>query len=201
MLVSSANAVVATYNDSLLGNGLFSWNSGGVNLSLAATAGGTLSSIGGSGGFAGVHLGTSVSSTGLYTFTLSQAVTSFEFEFDALSNTGGTPPEQITGFTTNIGPVNLAYLNQGGTTFAAGVITSTLDDGQGTVTLTSAVPFTSVTFLHTQNPNQNGFVIERVTIDTGAGAQGVPDHASTLGLMAGSLAVFASLRRRWYSSK
>ena len=43
-----------------------------------------------------------------------------------------------------------------------------MDNGKGILTVTSASPFTSLSFVHSQNPGQNGFVIERVTVDVDA---------------------------------
>jgi hypothetical protein len=194
LVASKATAVVVNYNDTLLGNGSFSWLQGGVTLDLTAAAGGTLFSIG-SGQFAGAWIANNVSSTGVYTLTLSQPVTFFELEFDALSSTGNPPPEVISNIATNPAGATLAYLDQGGTSFNGTTITSTANDGQGTITLTSATPFTTVSFMHTQNVSQNGFVIERVTINTDV-VVGVPDAGSSLVALGMGLLTLAALRRR-----
>lgn len=193
MVATQAQGAVVTFVDSLLGNGSFTWSQGGVDLTLAAAGGGTLSSIPGTGGFAGAWLGAG-NTNGVYTLSLSQAVTSFELEFDALSSIGTPPPETISNITTNPGGATLSYTDQGGTTFDGSVITSTQNDGQGTILLTSLTPFTSVTFTHTQG-QQSGFVIERVTINTDGGGR-VPDAGSSLVLFVVGMTAMAVIRRR-----
>jgi hypothetical protein len=75
-----------------------------------------------------------------------------------------------------------------------------VDNGVGILTATSASPFTSLSFVHSQNPGQNGFVIERVTVDTTVTT--VPESSSTFGLFTlGTLGVASTLKRKLKSSK
>jgi hypothetical protein len=175
---TSASAAVITFTDVQLGTGAgFTYSQGGLTMTVSASAGGALAKIG-SGQFTGLHIPGFVNvSSGLYTFSFSETIGSVEVEFDALSSTGGTPPETIGTFGTNAGGFTLSYLDQAGTLFDGSTITAAVGDGQGIFTLTGPA-FSSFSFVHAQNPAQNGFVIERITVNTDGAV--VPEPSSML---------------------
>ena len=113
----------------------------------------------------------------------SQAISSIEIEFDALSSVGTLPVETLFNFATSNGAVSILYTNQFGTTFDGFTITSTENDGQGIINF-AGTPFTFFSFFHNQG-EQSGFVIERLVINTVETS--VPEP-TTLGLLgAGAL--------------
>ena len=181
LTASVSSAAIVTWNDAQLGTSN-PIASGGVTLT-TSTTGGDIGFIPGSGGFAGLWLGGNDSS-GSYTLGFSANITSIEIEFDALSSIGSLPVETLFGFATNLGAATIGYLDQGGTTFDGTTITSTQNDGQGTISFTGAA-FNAFSFTHNQG-EQSGFVIERVTIDTDDGGTTVPEPSSLalLGLAA-----------------
>lgn len=157
---------------------------GGATLT-TTTSGGSISFIG-SGLYTGLWLGGS-NTSGAYTLSFSQNIGSIEIEFDALSDVGPLPVETLFNFATNNGAVSITYTNQFGTTFDGTTITSTENDGQGIIRFTGAA-FNSFSFNHDQG-QQNGFVIERLVINT---AQ-VPEPAS-LSLVGLGLAALVARR-------
>ncbi len=140
----------------------------------------------GSGQYTGLYLGGS-NTSGQYTLSLSQPITSIEIEFDATSNNGSGFPESLTAFATNLGIASITYTNQLGTTFDGTTITSTSADGQGIINF-SGPTFSSFSFQHNQGA-QAGFVIERLVVNV------VPEPSSTLLLGCAALG-FVTLRRR-----
>jgi hypothetical protein len=94
-------------------------------------------------------------------------------------------------FSVAAGSLSLSYINQQFTTFDGSTIVmdSGVDDGQGIVTVSSTSPFTSLSFVHAQNPQNVGFVIERVTTSA------VPEPGTAL-LLGGGLASVALATRR-----
>lgn len=185
----SAQAAVITFNDIDLAVGL-SATVGGLNLN-TSTVGGALSTIG-SGTFTGLYVGINAA-LGTYELAFSEAIDSIEIEFDALSSVGFGDPETIFDFATSNGAVSVSFLAQFGTNFDGTTITSTTNDGQGIITF-SGTDFTSFFFTHAQNPSQNGFVIERIVVNT-TGVAAVPLPASGL-LLLGAMGLLAARRRR-----
>lgn len=191
-LVASAHAVAATvtFDDILLGSAT-TVMSGGVTLATTSPDG-AVSTIG-SGPFAGLYIGV-FDAAGVYTLAFSEAIDSIEIEFDALTSTGGMPPETISGFATNNGPIAISYVNQVGTTFDGSTITSTAKDGQGIISFMGAA-FTQFIFSHAQNPEQFGFVIERIVINTTADGPVIPVPPAIALFFSGLIALTASRRR------
>lgn len=185
LVTNVANATLISFSDTVLASGN-PVAQGGTTLT-TSTTGGSIGFIG-SGIFTGLHLGGSNTSGG-YTLSFSQAITSIEIEFDALSS-NFTPVETLFNFTTNLGAVGIGYTNQSGTSFDGSTISATLPDGQGIITYAGAA-FTSFSFDHNQ-ANNNGFVIERLVINT-APTSRIPEPG-TFALL--SLGLFAVRRFR-----
>ncbi len=188
--MSLATAATIVYDDVLLSSGNPVSN-GGVTLTSGTSGGGDINFITG-GEYTGLWFG-GTNGSGGYTISFSQFITSIEIEFDALSSTGGGPVETISAFATNNGSVTITYLNQFGTTFDGSTITSTDGDGQGIISF-SGPAFNSFSFNHNQG-GQNGFVIERVTIETGSGGE-VPEPATIALLGAGLGGIILARKRR-----
>ena len=192
LVSSAANATTVTYNDIVLGSGLTVVTDG---VTLAATTNdGSLGNIS-AGTFAGLYIGQAISSLGTYSLTFSEAITSILVEFDALSSVGGDPAETLFGFSTNNGPILISYTNQDGTTFDGSTITSTANDGQGIIEFVGAA-FTQFIFTHAQNPSQNGFVIERIVINTADSGPVVPLPPALALFLTGAAALAAKGRKR-----
>ena len=186
----AAHAAIITFTDVELASGNPVSDSG---LTLTtSTTGGSIAFIGG-GTFTGLHLGGSNTASADYTLAFSSLISSIEIEFDALSDVGSGPPETLFNFATNTsGAVSIGYLNQFGTTFDGTSVVSTENDGQGIISFSGA-SFLSFSFRETQGA-QNGFVIERITVNTADGTA-VPEPA-TLALLGTALSGFALARRR-----
>lgn len=193
-ITASASATIVSWTDVELGAGSGSlsqsFSNAGFTLNASVTGGDGIFGNITSGTFTGLWLGMQTSSAGIYTFDMSGVlINSFEFEFDAMSNSNGPQPEVLQAFGTSNATGTIVVIPQFGVVvtgsgLAGTVITSTANDGQAIVTISSTTPFTSISFLHTQDPNQNGFVIERVTVDVVP----APGAAALMGL-AGLVAV------------
>ena len=156
----AAQAAEISFSDVQLSSGN-PVSSGGLTLT-TSTSGGSIAFIG-SGTFIGLWLGQS-DTAGSYTLSFSQAISSIEIEFDALSGTGTPPPETLFNFANSNGAINISYTNQFGTTFDGTTITSTVGDGQGIIDF-AGPDFNSFSFDHDQGV-QSGFVIERIVVNT-----------------------------------
>lgn len=183
-----ANANTYTFNDGVLASGN-SYTQSDFTLSVTTSNGGVLSHIG-SGQYAGLWLGTTTASFGSYQFAFSKNITSISIQFDALSSTGGTPVETIGNFASSNGAATISYTNLNGTTFNGSTIFSETNDGRGLITY-SGPSFSGFSFDHAQNPSQNGFVIEQITIQTAP----VPEP-ETYALMMAGLGLMGVVARR-----
>lgn len=184
-----AQGAMITFTDANLASGN-PVTVGGVTLT-TANVGGSIAFIG-SGQFTGLHLGGN-NTSGAYSFGFSQLIESIEIEFDALSDIGTLPVETLFNFGTSNGAVNISYANQFGTTFDGTTITSTENDGQGIISFTGAA-FNLFSFNHNQG-TQNGFVIERLVINTADGPTSVPEPG-TLGILGAGLLGLIFVRRK-----
>lgn len=183
-----ANAASYTFSDVELSSGN-TYTQGGFTMNATTSNGGVLGHIG-SGQFTGLWLGMSSTAFGSYQFSFSQNVTSIEVQFDALSSTGGSPEETIGNFATSNGVALVNYTDLNGTTFSANTVHSATNDGRGLITF-SGPAFAQFSFDHAQNPSQNGFVIERITVTTA-----VPEPETYAMLLAGMGLLGAVARRR-----
>jgi hypothetical protein len=108
----------------------------------------------------------------------SLAISSIEIEFDALTDLGAPPAETIFNFSNSNGAVSIGYTNQDGTTFDGTTITATTattpGNGQGIITFAGPT-FNSFAFDHSQGI-QNGFVIDRIVIDSAV----IPEPSTAL---------------------
>lgn len=174
-----------------------SWNKNGVTLH-ATTANGIYAHISGSGGFAGLWFSQGTIASAVYTISFDGAgATYFEIGMDAASGTGGGAAEAMInwaapGGTPVIGFINVSggmtAQNTGSLATLAFVQTDGFDNGILRFAFSSNTPFTSVSFTHTQDPRQNGTVIEYIRADI------IPTPASAT--LLGLAGVFASRRRR-----
>lgn len=194
-LGGAANAATVTYNDLLLGSGL-SVVSDGVTMT-ATTGDGVVANVS-SGMFAGLWIGRSLADFGTYTLTFSEAITSIELEFEALSNTAGDPAEMISGFATDNGPISISYVDQFGTFFDGSTIIAISANGQGIINYVGAA-FTQLIFTHVQLPEQNGFIIERIAVNTIDGPV-IPAPPAIALFLSGAAALAASRRKRKQAS-
>lgn len=160
-LVLSVNthAATITFTDTDLASGI-QVTKNGVTLT-TTNIGGSIQFIG-SGIYTGLHLGGN-NTAGNYSLGFSESINSIEIEFDALSSTSTLPVETLFNFATNSGSANISYTNQLGTTFDGSTISSTIADAQGIINFSGS--FNSFSFDHNQG-TQNGFVIERMVINT-----------------------------------
>ncbi len=201
-VASAASATVVSFDDLQLGtpngtNQSKSYTDSGVTVNIT-TPDGSMNHIG-SGQFAGLWIGENVSALGTYTFDFGpgNGATMFEFEFDAASAGGGSPPERLFDFTqvggtptVSVGGVADMTVNGAGSLATLELI-ATLDDGQATITITSPTPMTSISFTHEQNPSNNGLVIERLLMDVTA----VPEPAGLAALAPLAIGLLARRRR------
>lgn len=196
-MVAGAASAAVTFTDLDLGtaNGdslAKSYSKNGVTLNVT-TGNGSMTTIA-DGEFAGLWFSQDVIADGTYTLDFNGVgTTSVEIAMDAMSGVGDGRERLLdwatTGATPDISVSNTSNVDVSGSDLASLVIACTqdTDNGKFTLTLTSALPFTSVSFRHLQNPFQNGTVIERVTVDA------VPAPAS-LALV--GLSGLAATRRR-----
>lgn len=197
-LAAGSSLGAVTFTDVELGNfaghvSAVSYSKSGVTLN-ATTAGGGYEGIGG-GDFAGLWFSQSNSADAIYTLDFNGVgATMVEIAMDAMSGMGGVAEELLsqwstTGATPSFAISNAERVDVSGSDLASLSIKcqTDQDNGRFTITLTSALPFTSVSFRHTQDLFQNGSVIERVTVDA-VPAPGAACIASIGGL--------ALLRRR-----
>lgn len=196
-LAAGTSLGAVTFTDLELGNfggnlPAVSFVKGGVTLN-ATTSGGAYQGIP-SGGFAGLWFSQNSIADAVYTLDFNGAgMRTAVIAIDAMSGVG--PGEELlsqwstTGGTPSVTINNAERVDIGGSDLASLSIQCQpgQDNGKFTLTLTSAVPFTSISFRHTQNPVQFGSVIELVTVDT-VPAPGAACIASIGGL--------ALLRRR-----
>ncbi len=175
MAAASVQAEMIEWYDYELGlsggsSTLQSWTKDGYTLNVS-TIDGYLTNYQ-SGEFAGLWLAQKTSSDGTYIIDLDGvAMNSLEFEFDAASNGGSGEPERFLDWEISIGGGFIAVsdivgMDVAGSTMDDLVLTSIVNDGMATVTITSDTgPFTWFAFRHTQDISQDGSVIERVLID------------------------------------
>ena len=181
-----AHSSLITFNDSDLISNPVTVDGLTIN---TTTGDGDITSITG-GQFAGLHIGVN-DANGTYTLNFSSLITSILIEFDALSASGGGVVETIFNFFTENGAASINYTNQAGTLFDGSTISTSVNDGQGIIEFVGAA-FSSFSFTHNQDPSQNGFVIERIVVNTGDSIN-VPEPAMPLLVLAG-LAILVGRR-------
>ena len=165
LLVASNLASASTYNfyDTDLGSGT-TFSQPGFTMVASTSNGGELGNIE-FGEYAGLWVGKTTSSSGLYKLSFSQNISWISIQFDALSATGQLPVETISNFATSNGAVAINYSDLFGTSFDGSSIYSSTNNGRGLITFSGAA-FSDFSFRHTQNPSQNGFVIENIMVST-----------------------------------
>lgn len=111
-------------------------------------------------------------SSGTYSLNFDQALTSIEVTFGFLTNRTGTsqdPGETISQFAADgfglLASV-IGFTNSGGTSFSGGVISANDGVGNGRGIFRYNGPaFSSLSFLHQQNPRNIGFIISNVSVE------------------------------------
>ena len=184
----AANADLITFTDIDLASG----NPATVDGFTVTTTniGGSIDSIG-SGTFTGLWLGGS-NTSGFYTLSFSELISSIIIEFDAMS-TGSGSEETLFNFATNNGAAAIGFTPQFGTAFDGTTITSTVPDGQGIIDFAGA-GFSSFSFDHGQVGFPNGLVIESLVVNTAAVSVPEPGTLALLGI--GLVGMGAARRRK-----
>ncbi len=173
-----------------------SWTEGSVTLNVT-TGNGTMEHIG-VGQYAGLWFSQNITADGTYSFDFNgQGATYFEIGIDAISGTAGLPVESLTEWMVVGGTPIVDFVNVSGGLMVSGqpnvaalvfVQAVGADNGILRMGISSPTPFTSVSFRHMQNPDQQGSVIEYLRADI------VPSPASAAVLGLGGL--MATRRRR-----
>ncbi len=198
MVMAGSAMAAVTFTDTDLGttNGSTtskSYTKDGVTINVT-TVSGSLQHIP-DGQYAGLWFSQSVISDAVYTIDFNGVgTTMFEFAVDAMSGSTAGAVEMlsefsVTGTVPSFAVSNTSNVNVSGVDLASLAISCVggTDDGMFTATFTSATPFTSISFRHTQGLTQNGSVIERITVD----AVPAPGSLALLGMTG-----LAALRRR-----
>jgi len=152
---------VISFNDETLSRGL-SWSQLDFTVSASASDGGFIGNNP-SGPYRGFHVARNVARSGLYTLHFSAPIISLEIEFNGFSSQGPLPVETLSDFKVSSGTIKITYLDQSGTTFDGRTITASKGEGSGVISITSTSPFSSFSFVHRQNPLQNGVTFRRIT--------------------------------------
>jgi hypothetical protein len=201
LVSSQALAVFVSFSDLELGtpNGTStakSYTENGVTMNVT-TADGWMGHLS-AGQFAGLYITSNAASSATYNFDFSPGfgATHLKISVDAASGRH-LPVETFDTFTVvgaspTYSETHNANMTSSGSTLATLSISClpATDSGEWELTLNSATPFSSFSFHHSQNVNNNGSVIQLVELDViPIPEPGVATFALTVGL-------FPLLRRR-----